>query len=344
MSLRSARSLLSAAHHYAAPSTSRALSSSAPAAAKGVLSPLHKTAILRRERAAKGAGRSGQAGNEAKVLPLEDAAKLLQVRSPFSRTSPPLLLSFISRPLSPRHGTADPRNCTQERSRKTPNAAYEINITTKPSGSVQLNALRGRVFLPHSCTSATKRETLYVFAQGAAAQKARDQGADVVGGEELIEQLMNGSLAVPDKLVTTSDMFALFQRNPQLARLLGPRGLMPSVKRGTVADDVEQAIKEARGGLDWKGDSKGVVRAGAFLSLSLEPSSRGARADTDRARSDRPPALHARQPRRQRPHAPRVRVRHRPRRLGHRQRRPCARQATCVPFSLALFAAKGASS
>ncbi|GAA5843992.1 hypothetical protein JCM9279_003694 [Rhodotorula babjevae] len=226
MSLRSARSLLSAAQHHAAPSTSRALSSSAPAAAKGVLSPLHKTAILRRERAAKGAGRSGQAGNEAKVLPLEEAAKLLQ-----------------------------------ERSRKTPNAAYEINITTKPSGSVQLNALRGRVFLPHSCTSSTKRETLYVFAQGVAAQKARDQGADVVGGEELIEQLLNGSLAVPDKLITTSDMFALFQRNPQLARLLGPRGLMPSVKRGTVADDVEQAIKEARGGLDWKGDSKGVVRA-----------------------------------------------------------------------------------
>ncbi|GAA5894345.1 hypothetical protein JCM8208_006207, partial [Rhodotorula glutinis] len=235
MSLRSARSLLSAAQHHAAPSTSRALSSSAPAAAKGVLSPLHKTAILRRERAAKGAGRSGQGGNENKVLPLEDAAKLLQ-----------------------------------ERSRKTPNAAYEINITTKPSGSVQLNALRGRVFLPHSCTSSTKRETLYVFAQGAAAQKARDQGADVVGGEELIEQLMNGSLAVPDKLITTSDMFALFQRNPQLARLLGPRGLMPSVKRGTVADDVEQAIKEARGGLDWKGDSKGVVRA-AIGRLHFSP-------------------------------------------------------------------------
>lgn len=132
---------------------------------------------------------------------------------------------------------------------------------------MQLNALRGRVFLPHSCSSGTKRETLFVFAQGAAAQQARDAGADVVGGEELVEQLLNGTREVPDKLITTSDMFPLFQRNPTLARMLGPRGLMPSVKRGTVADDVVQAIKEARGGLDWKGDSKGVVRAGAPLAL-----------------------------------------------------------------------------
>lgn len=72
---------------------------------------------------------------------------------------------------------------------------------------------------------------------------------------------MNGSL-LPDKLITTPDFLTLFTRNPALARLLGPKGLMPSVKRGTVATDVAQAVKEARGGLDWKGDAKGVVRAG----------------------------------------------------------------------------------
>lgn len=69
-------------------------------------------------------------------------------------------------------------------------------------------------------------------------------------------------------------MFALFQRNPTLARTLGPRGLMPSAKRGTVTDDIVQAVKEARGGLDWKGDNKGIVRAGEaplapFLFLSV---------------------------------------------------------------------------
>ncbi|GAA6046847.1 hypothetical protein JCM3770_005673 [Rhodotorula araucariae] len=225
MSLRCARTLLAAAQVPLQATGARAFSCTAAAEAKGVLSPLHKTAIQRRERAVKGAGRAGQGGSGKKIMNLDEAAKVLQGWSP-----------------------------------KTPNAAYEINITTKPSGSVQLNALRGRVFLPHSCSSATKRETLVVFAQGAAAQQARDAGADVVGGEELIEQILNGTLS-PDKLITTSDMFALFQRNPVLARTLGPRGLMPSVKRGTVADDIVQAIKEARGGLDWKGDSKGVVRA-----------------------------------------------------------------------------------
>lgn len=70
---------------------------------------------------------------------------------------------------------------------------------------------------------------------------------------------------MPDKLITTPELLSLFTRNPTLARLLGPKGLMPSAKRGTVAVDVAQAVKEARGGLDWKGDSKGVVRAGESL-------------------------------------------------------------------------------
>lgn len=152
---------------------------------------------------------------------------------------------------------------TQSLSLKTPNAAYEINIQTKPAQTVQLNALRGRVFLPHSCASSTKQALLVVFASGQQAQQARQAGADVVGAEELVEQILNGSLA-PDKLITTPDLANLFTRNPQLARLLGPKGLMPSAKRGTVATDIAQAVKEARGGLDWKGDSKGVVRAGKW--------------------------------------------------------------------------------
>lgn len=117
------------------------------------------------------------------------------------------------------------------------------------------------MFLPHSCASATKQSTLVVFASGQAAQAAREAGADVVGGQELIDEILAGNLN-PDKLITTTEMFALFQRNPTLARTLGPRGLMPSAKRGTVTDDITQAVKEARGGLDWKGDSKGIVRAG----------------------------------------------------------------------------------
>jgi len=125
---------------------------------------------------------------------------------------------------------------------------------------VQLNALRGRVFLPYSCASSTKQSIVVVFASGAQAAAAREAGADFVGSEELIPKLIDGTLS-PDKLIVTPELQGLFQRNPALARTLGPKGLMPSVKRGTVSDDVVTAVKEARGGLDWKGDSKGVIRA-----------------------------------------------------------------------------------
>lgn len=117
------------------------------------------------------------------------------------------------------------------------------------------------MFLPHSCTSSTKASILVVFATGQAGAAALRAGADVVGGEELVKDILSGAL-VPDKLITTPELLSLFTRNPTLARFLGPKGLMPSVKRGTVANDVVQAVQEARGGLDWKGDSKGVIRAG----------------------------------------------------------------------------------
>ncbi|GAA6014863.1 hypothetical protein JCM10207_002205 [Rhodosporidiobolus poonsookiae] len=225
MSFRCARSLLATTQHTAQPPCATRAFSSTPSASTSKLSPLHKTSIARRERAAKGLGKGGRKGSDKQTMTLDEAAKVLQSWSPLS-----------------------------------PNAAYEINITTKPAATIQLNALRGRVFLPHSCASATKHSVLVVFASGQTAQAARAAGADVVGGEELIDKILNGELS-PDKLITTTEMFPLFQRNPTLARTLGPRGLMPSVKRGSVTDDVEQAIKEARGGLDWKGDNKGVVRA-----------------------------------------------------------------------------------
>ncbi|GAA5970698.1 hypothetical protein JCM11641_007403 [Rhodosporidiobolus odoratus] len=224
MSFSCARSLVANVQHCAQQSAPRCFSSSA-VASSSKLSPLHKTSIARRERAAKGLGKGGKRTSDKQTLSLQEAAKVLQAWSP-----------------------------------TTPNAAYEINITTKPSSAIQLNALRGRVFLPHSCASSTKSSILVVFASGADAQAARAAGADLVGGEELIDKILNGELS-PDKLITTTEMFSLFQRNPTLARTLGPKGLMPSVKRGSVTDDVEQAIKEARGGLDWKGDSHGVVRA-----------------------------------------------------------------------------------
>ncbi|KAL8277867.1 hypothetical protein RQP46_009686 [Phenoliferia psychrophenolica] len=216
------------------PSATRAFSSST-AASTSKLSPLNKTVIARREREAKGVGKGkAKSSKEKDMMTLEEAAKVLKAWSP-----------------------------------TTPNAAYEINIQTKPSSTIQLNALRGRVFLPHSAFSSTKRSFILVFATGAQARLATAAGADRVGGEELVAEIMSGDLS-PDKLITTPELLSLFTRNPALARFLGPKGLMPSAKRGTVADDLATAVKEARGGLDWKGDSRGVVRA-AIGRLNFTP-------------------------------------------------------------------------
>ncbi|KAL7338950.1 ribosomal protein [Rhodotorula toruloides] len=194
-----------------------------PAQKARVYSALHKVTLERKRRAEMG---QGAHADRSKIrLPLDEAAKVLQAWTPLQ-----------------------------------PNLSYDINVQVKPTGTIQLNAIRGRAFLPHSCANSTKHEVIVVFASGKQAEAARQAGADIVGGQELVDDILLGKIS-PDKLITTNELLPLFQRNPTLARTLGPRGLMPSVKRGTVTEDVVQAIQEARGGLDWKGDSRGVVRA-----------------------------------------------------------------------------------
>lgn len=73
-------------------------------------------------------------------------------------------------------------------------------------------------------------------------------------------QVLSGEIS-PTKVISTPAMLPTIA--PKLARFLGPKGLMPVAKRGTVRDDVAEAIAEARGLLDWKGDKQGHVRAGA---------------------------------------------------------------------------------
>ncbi|KAM0746029.1 ribosomal protein L1 [Meredithblackwellia eburnea MCA 4105] len=212
-------------------STSKSLSST--------LSPLNKTTIKRQQRAAllaKAAGKgTGRQEETTRSLTLDEAARVLKAHSPLS-----------------------------------PNSAYELTITTKPSPSIQLNALRGRVFLPHSAQSLTKKPFILVFASGAQAVAAREAGADLVGGEELVKGLLEGEVRIPDKLLATPEMLPLITRNGMLARLLGPKGLMPSVKRGTVSEQMGNAVRESMGALDWKGDERGVVRL-AIGRLSFEP-------------------------------------------------------------------------
>src|SRR5215510_5106812 len=114
--------------------------------------------------------------------------------------------------------------------------------------------VRGTVILPHG-TGKTAR--VLVFANADKAEAAREAGADVVGGDELIEKVSGGWLDF-DAVVASPDMMALVGR---LGRVLGPRGLMPNPKTGTVTPDVAKAVSDAKGGkVEYRTEKAGIVQ------------------------------------------------------------------------------------
>lgn len=128
-----------------------------------------------------------------------------------------------------------------------------INLGVDPKHADQM--IRGAVVLPHG-TGKTKR--VAVFAKGEKAKEAEEAGADIVGAEELAKRIEEGFMDF-DTVVATPDMMGIVGR---LGKVLGPRGLMPNPKVGTVATDVAKAVREVKGGkVEFRVEKAGIVHA-----------------------------------------------------------------------------------
>jgi large subunit ribosomal protein L1 len=143
---------------------------------------------------------------------------------------------------------------------ETVEAAFRLGIDTKKADQ----QVRGAVVLPHG-TGKTKR--VLVFAKGEKAKEAEAAGADYVGDEDMINKVSQGWLDF-DVVVATPDMMGQVGR---LGRILGPKGLMPNPKTGTVTFEVEKAVKEIKAGkIEFRADKAGNVHA-AIGKVSFTP-------------------------------------------------------------------------
>jgi len=129
-----------------------------------------------------------------------------------------------------------------------------MNLGVDPRHADQM--VRGVVALPNG-TGRTQR--VAVFARGAKADEARAAGADVVGAEDLVERVSSGNIDF-DRCIATPDLMPLVGR---LGKVLGPRGMMPNPKVGTVTMDVASAIKASKGGsVEFRVEKAGIIHAG----------------------------------------------------------------------------------
>src|SRR6059058_3859871 len=129
-----------------------------------------------------------------------------------------------------------------------------MNLGVDPRHADQM--VRGVVLLPNG-TGRTVR--VGVFARGVKADEAKAAGADVVGAEDLVEKVQGGNIDF-DRCIATPDLMPLVGR---LGKVLGPRGLMPNPKVGTVTMDVTGAVKGAKGGaVEFRVEKAGIVQAG----------------------------------------------------------------------------------
>jgi large subunit ribosomal protein L1 len=156
-----------------------------------------------------------------------------------------------------------------------------MNLGVDPRHADQM--VRGVVMLPNG-TGRTLR--VAVFARGAKADEARAAGADVVGAEDLVEKVTGGAVDF-DRCIATPDLMPLVGR---LGKVLGPRGLMPNPKVGTVTMDVTGAVKGAKGGsVEFRVEKAGIVHAGVGkASFSADKLAENIRAFADAVQKAKP--------------------------------------------------------
>lgn len=129
-----------------------------------------------------------------------------------------------------------------------------INLGVDPKHADQM--VRGAIVLPHGTGKSTR---VLVFAKGDKEKEAEAAGADFVGGEELAKKIQTEGWLDFDRVIATPDMMSVVGR---LGKVLGPRGLMPNPKTGTVTFDVAQAVNEIKAGkVTYRVDKAGVVHA-----------------------------------------------------------------------------------
>ena len=132
---------------------------------------------------------------------------------------------------------------------ETVEVAFRLGVDPRKADQT----VRGTVSLPNGTGRSVR---VAVFAQGPKATEARDAGADIVGGEELVEEVMKGNIDF-DAAIATPDLMSSVGK---AGRVLGPRGLMPNPKTGTVTMDIAKAVNEIKGGrIEYRTDRTGNV-------------------------------------------------------------------------------------
>lgn len=129
-----------------------------------------------------------------------------------------------------------------------------INLNVDPRHADQM--VRGVVSLPHGTGKAVR---VAVFAKADKADEAKKAGADMVGAEDLAERIQKGEMNF-DRCIATPDMMGVVGR---LGKVLGPKGLMPNPKLGTVTNDIKKAVTDAKGGqVEFRAEKQGIIHAG----------------------------------------------------------------------------------